>query len=104
MRTSILFTLAGGLFASASAAQETQDGFEDPVNFSLHYTKGDKTHFKTITGSNQVTDMTANKSVLGSYLIGGIDQKITFEWSPDTARVPIQEVRGLSRTRPHSLT
>jgi hypothetical protein len=103
MRTSILFTLAASLFASAVTAQDTQDGFEDPVNFSLYHTKGDKTHFETLTGTNQVTDMTANKSVLGSYLIGGIDQKITFEWSPDTARVPIQEVRGLSRTRHHLL-
>jgi hypothetical protein len=43
MQTSILFTLAAGLFASAVAAQDTLGAFSDPVNFSLHYTKGNKT-------------------------------------------------------------
>jgi hypothetical protein len=93
MQTSILFTLAAGLFASAVAAQDTLGAFSDPVNFSLHYTKGNKTHFKTITGHNQVTERTAYKTAQGIYLIGGVDQKITFEWSPDTSRIPIQEVR-----------
>ena len=92
MRTSILFTLAAGLFASAVTAQETQDNFTDPVNFSLHYAGGDKTHYVTIIGHNEVNGGTADKTAQGIYLIQNVDQKITFEWSPDTTRVPIQEV------------
>ena len=84
--------LAAGLFASAVAAQDTLGAFSNPVNFSLHYTKGNKTHFKTVTGDNQVTGRTTDKTAQGIYLIGGVDQKITFEWSPDTSRIPIQEV------------
>jgi hypothetical protein len=87
MRTSILFTLAAGLFASAQAT------FSDAVAFSLHHVKGDKTHFKTIVGQNTRTDRTFDKTARGIYFIGGTDQKITFEWSPDTGKVPILEVR-----------
>ena len=92
MRTSILFTLAAGLFASVVTAE---DKFSDAVSLSLHHTKGDNTHFKTVRGGdNQVTERTADKTARGIYLIGGIDQMITFEWSPDTTKVPIQEVRA----------
>jgi len=90
MRTSILFTLAAGLSASAVAAQ---DIFSDAVTLSLHYTKGDNTQFRTTIGDNEITERTADKSALGIYLIDRIDQKIAFEWSPDTANIPVQSVR-----------
>ena len=104
MRTSVLFSLAAGFFTSTVAAQNTLGAFSDPVNFTLHHTKGDKTHFETIIGDNQVTERTADKTARGIYLISGINQMITFEWSPDTSRVPIQEVRRYYAVPPRSLT
>jgi len=92
MRTTILLTLAAGLFSSVASAQ---GNFDDAVTFSLHHIKGDSTHFKTTVGDNLVTERTADKTVRGVYLIAGIDQPIEFEWSPDTGRIPIQAVRVL---------
>jgi hypothetical protein len=102
MQISTLFTLAAGLFASAVTAE---DKFSNAVALSLHHTKGNNTHCKTMGGGdNQVTERTANKTAQGIYLIGGLNQKITFEWSPDTSRVPIQEVRTYPQMPPYSLT
>ena len=101
MQISLLFSLAAGLSASAVAAQ---DIFSDAVTFSLHYIKGDTTHFRTTIGDTQVTERTADKSALGIYLINRIDQKIAFEWSPDTAKVPVQSVRKWLQTSSCCLT
>jgi hypothetical protein len=93
MRTSILLTIAAGLFGTAVSAQDT---FSDAVAFSLHHAKSDKLHFVAITQPYIApTTRTADKTVLGTFLIGGVDQKFAFEWSPNTATVPIQSVRDL---------
>jgi hypothetical protein len=102
MRTSIPFSIAAGFFASAVTAE---DKFSDAVALSLHHTNGDNTHFKTVGGGdNQVTERTPDKTAQGIYLIGGVNQKITFEWSPDASRIPILEVRTYLQMPPHSLT
>jgi hypothetical protein len=85
-----MFTLAAGLIGTASA----QDFDGDQIAFSLHYPIDSKASFKADNPSEDILRPTAwDKTARGIFLFDRVDQHRDFKWSPDPARIPIQQVR-----------
>lgn len=85
MLLSTIFAIATA-FAGSALAQEDFGG--DHVTFGLYHAKGANQHFQAPENIRAGPNVVA----IGVFSFDRINQQKAFEWSPDTTRVPIQQV------------